>query len=415
MAASAGPGPKSRSFLTSRTPKLKEGRPNLPGIAATVAVALLLAADLARLTVADTEADGNPALAARLASGIPPSLVSLAMAEVGEAAASGRDPGQDTLERLRLLSARAPLEPEPFLVEAALAQRSGELDRAESLLKQARLRNPRSAAARYLLADVWLRQGKLMEGLGEMAVLSSIVPSSTVQLVPALSDYAKTPGARENLGRILAINPRLRRPLLTALSADPANADLILALARTERTADSADKGWQSRLLDGLVNSGEYDRAYAIWRRFAGAPEGRAELLFNGSFRRIDAPPPFNWSYSSNAAGFAEPAGGQLRVLYYGRQNALLARQVLLLAPGKYRFDSPVSGEGGSGTLVWTVTCIPGGSEVMKIAADAGDVLFAVPASGCRAQFLGLSGHAQETPSDVDVRIGPARLERAGG
>ena len=413
MATSAETAPRSRSSQTSRTPNLKPRGPNLFGIVATVAVALLLAADLARLTVASAEAEGDPALAAWLAPGIPPSLVSLAMAEVGQAAATARDPGPDTLERLRIASARAPLQPEPFLVEAALAQRNGQLDRAEALLKQARLRNPRSAAARYLLADVWLRQGKLMDALGELAVLSSIVPSSTVQLVPALSDYAKTPGARGDLERVLRINPRLKRPLLNALAVDPSNADLILALAGPGRTADAADRDWQARLLQNLVRKGEYDRAYGIWRGFAGTPERTAGLIFNASFRRSNAPLPFNWSYSSTAAGFAEPADGRLRVLYYGRDNARLAGQLLLLDPGSYRFGAPASGDAGSGSLQWTVTCVPGGQQIMRAAAGGG-AAFEVPAAGCRAQSLELIGRAQEMPSDVDVRIGPARLERVG-
>lgn len=384
-------------------------------IAAIVVIALLLAAQVVRLTLATGYSEERPELAARLAPGIPATLSAKSMAEVGEAAAAGDRPGEPTLQRLNVLASRAPLATEPFLVEAAIDQREGKFTRAEQLLLQARRRNPRSHAARYLLADVWLRQENVLAGLGEVAVLARLIPSSTAHFVPALSDYARTPGALEELGQILKINPGLRQPLLNALAADPDNAELVLALAGKGSIPEDTDaQTWQPRLLGGFVERGDYQRAYSLWRRFAGLGDRPAPLLFNSEFRPSPAPAPFNWTYSSGTAGFAEPAGGRLRVLYYGRNNFVLAEQLLLLPPGSYRFTSPGSGAMAQGSLVWSLVCERPRNPLMELAlGTSSQASFSVP-QGCPAQRLKLEGQAQEMPKDTDVQIGPVTIERAG-
>jgi hypothetical protein len=244
-----------------------------------------------------------------------------------------------------------------------------------------------------------------------MAVLAQIVPRSSVQLIPALSSYAREPGALQNLAKTISINPKLKRPLLIALAADTTNADMILALSKLDPEDDSRSKAWQERLLNGFISQGNYRRAYAIWRQFAGVPEASPPLLFNGEFRHLPAPPPFNWSFPSTAAGFSEPADGNLRVLYFGRADAALAEQLLLLSPGRYELKMSVRGEVPVGVLEWTLRCQPGGDVILRGDLGADARTFAVPQGNCPAQRLVLYGHAQEVPNDVDVRLGPLIIE----
>jgi hypothetical protein len=383
------------------------------GAAATLVVGALFAVEVARLSVASSVAETRPALASHLAPNSPFALLSAAMGGVGRSAASGGDPDQQTLDALKVAAGEAPLQPEPFLVQGALAERAGDMSRGEALLTEARLRNPRSNAARYLLADVWLRQGKVVEGLTEMAVLSRLFPEASVQLVPALSDYAQSPGARQNLAQILQTNSQLKRPLLNALASDPGNAELVLDLAGSDvRSADKEANRWKARLLGAFVSSGAYQQAYDLWRNFAGLSKGAAPLLYNGDFNKSGAPPPFNWIYNSGPAGFAESDNSRLRVLYYGRQDAPLAAQLLLLRPGSYRFSIVVSGSAAAGALVWTVTCAGAKSPLMQLDVAGGtSAAFTIPA-GCRAQTLALDGHLQDVPKDSDIQMGPARIQK---
>lgn len=415
MAQSTGTGRRSRSSQASQT-RSAPYRAGGAAIASAAIVAGLLAIEIARLTTSATVVDSNPRLSSSLAPQSPWARVSTAMADVGIAAAKGSDPPPRTLAALGKALGKSPNQSEPFLVRAALAQRAGDLERARSLLLEARRRDPRSSAARYLLADVSLRQGRVVESLEEMAVLSRLVPGSSVQLVPALSEYAKSPGAQRQLQPILEANPSLKPPLLGALAVDPANTDLVIRLAGRELTSsDPENNGWKSRLLDAMIGRGQYARAYAVWQRMTGIAGDRRSLLFNGDFRPGNVPPPFNWSYFSSGAGVAEPAGGHLRVLYYGREDSVLARQLLLLPPGAYDFSAPLNGQVRRSSLIWTVRCEgDGGAEIMRMDAADRRGSFTVPQANCDAQRIQLEGNGQDIASQSDVQLGPARLERSG-
>lgn len=387
-------------------------------VALTIAVAALLAAEVARLTAAHGLAESHTDVAASLAPRSPEVLVSTAMAGVGAAAAQGQLPDEDTMARLHQLAKVAPLDPRPLLVDAAIAQKQGDMKRAEQLLVEARRRDPRSTAARFLLSDLWLREGRIADGLNEMAVLTRLFRGSTMQLVPALASFARTPGAARELRQVLASNPQLKVPLLNALAADPANARLILEIEQgAQRKPGEAPPPWQGVLLDGMIRQGAFDQAHGYWRRLSGAETGHRQLLFNGEFRKLAAPPPFNWRFTSTGAGFAEPGNGSMRVLYYGREAVSLASQLLLLAPGKYRFSVAVQGQAAPDALVWTMTCMPGSKALMQmpVEPDGGGqaAAFAVP-SGCQAQRLELLGRPSDMPKQSDVRLGPASIERTG-
>jgi len=338
------------------------------------------------------------------------------MAEVGQAAASGTAPPTDMFVRLRQLAALEPLRPDPFLVEGALAERRGDYERAKVLFMEARRRDPRSLAARYLLADVAFRQNSLTDGLEEIAALTKLVPAATVKVMPSLAAYAKSPGARQILSTVLVHNPQLKAPLLLVLASDPNNWELILSLAGPPASSTDADtKTWQSRLLNGMIARGDFGRAFQLWLHFANLNEGDRPLLFNGDFKSSSAPAPFNWDLSGSGAGLAEMDGGRLRILFYGRDDVPLAAQVLMLPAGNYTFYAPSEGQVAAGALSWTIRCLPMKSALGDLPVDSSRpaLKFNVPA-GCAAQLLQLNGHALDMPRDSDIRIGPLRIEKAG-
>jgi tetratricopeptide (TPR) repeat protein len=388
--------------------------PHPARILAAAVVATAMAAEVVRITTAAAVSERNPDLASRLSPFGPTALVSTAMGQVGAAAAKGGDVPELTLEKLRFASAAAPLEPEPFLVNAAIAERKGDLDRAQSLLRFAQQREPRSTAALYLLADVEIRENRILDALRHVALLSRIMPEASVQLVPALASYARAPGALEGLETVLHSNPELRSPLLSALSNDPDNADLVLQLAGPElRSTAPNSQAWKSRLIYAVVKQGDYDRAYALWRVFAGLRSNFSALLFNGEFKTLGAPPPFNWTFNTGSAGIAEPANGKLRVLYYGNVEQSLAKQLLLLKPGTYQFGALASGNPTSGSLAWILTCSTDGKVLMELPVNIGtaEARISVPQS-CNSQRLELRGHSQDFPRNSEVQIGPVRLEK---
>ena len=144
---------------------------------------------------------------------------------------------------------------------------------------------------------------------------------------------------------------------LSILAEDPRNADLILSLAPATSGRQSPPPAWQGSLVRSLVLAGDYSGAEAVWRRITGVRQPRPAV--QSAFRDTSAPPPFNWQLTSGSAGVAEPSGaGGLDVIYYGREEAAFATQVLRLAAGRYRLAMRIEAPTSAAGLEWTVSCV---------------------------------------------------------
>lgn len=327
-------------------------------------------------------------------------------------AAAGRPVAKPIVDRMLWVSAKAPLAPEPFLVRGVQAQLAGDQPLALRAFLAARERNPRDIAARYFLADLYLKAGQTGPGLNEISALARLVPQSLPTVAPYLAAYAKTLSAAPQVKAMIKSHPQLELALLNALAGDAANARLVSYLW-SGRGGEEA-KPWQGRLVNGLVGAGRFGEARLAWARFAGIA-AEQDRLFDQEFA-TQAPPPFGWMLASGPSGIAEPQGGELHILYYGRDDLVLASQLLTLPPGRYRLSMDVkAGSLTSKSLSWAVRCLPGSNPIASIPLDRSGPLVApvnVPASGCQAQRLELRGNAPEFPEQAEVTISRLRLER---
>ena len=301
-----------------------------------------------------------------------------------------------------------PLNSTALLVSGTQAFAGGELRQAERLLLAAAERDPFAPAPRFLLADLYLRQGRGKAGLVQLDYLLRRVGPAAVSLLPALVQFARTPNGARQLRALVSTEPDLRERLLELLAADPSNLQHVLTLAGP-RTQGAAPQ-WQATLLTAMLARQDYQRSHQLWLRFAGLRAGGGSELFNSRFLPGGPPPPFNWRFNSGSAGVAEAQPGSgLHVIYYGRADAVLAEQMLLLPPGRYRLQHDATGS--SNNLSWAVVCLPGGSS--QSAPASGDLRFMV-ATTCKAQRLELRGSIGEAAETVDMNIRQIRIEREG-
>jgi len=399
-------------------------RPSPARLSIVVLLALAAAFQIVRTAVASNFVATNPDLAVRIWPANPRVALAGAMGEIGQSAAAGQSASLAVVARAMDAARRAPLLTGPFLIKGAVALSEGDAARAEGLFREARRRDPRSAAARYFLAQHYLVSGRPVEGLAEAAVLTRLVRGGSSALIPGLVQYAKEPGAVPTLRRMFAGNPDLRDQVLVELARDASNAALLMDLAGDGVDASrAAASPWQAQLIASLIERGDYAKAHALWRRFSGVP-GRESALFNPQFAKLAAPAPFNWTFAAGTAGVAEPiASGELQLIFYGRDTAQFASQLLMLRPGDYelrmrvRRDSP-SAE--ASRLGWTLTCQPGTRQLLDLplakAAKADGALaarFTVPAN-CPAQLLALGGISGEFPKTEQATIGNLQLVREG-
>ena len=313
---------------------------------------------------------------------------------------------------------RAPLSDVPLLVGVRRANMSAQEDLGDRLLAMAARRNPRSRYTLLLELDRHVRRGRTEEAAETIGVLTRFFPEVSEFLVAELGRMAADPGSRAAVRHVMATDPQIRTSVLEQMSRDGANPDVILALAGPQpRIAAGAEAPrWQLLLLDGMVERGQAREALAIWSRLVGIdPEVRTGGLYDPGFAGLPGPPPFNWNLETGADGYAERDGsGGMLAQYYGRGNATLARQLLVLAPGAYRISFDVKGEADAehGRLAWVLACHPGGQRLVDLQLTGIDFTgrqlsadFSIPDAGCASQWLRLVGTAAEFPEDQQVTV----------
>lgn len=388
-------------------------------IRALIVIALSALLALQAVRVAAVRAD-PPGWGARLWASHPQVALHALMSEIGRRAARGEGLTPEMLAQVDAVAARAPLAPEPFLIKAAVAQRDGREEQAERLFVEARKRDPRSEAARYFLADRYLRSGRTGDALSEILVLARLIPGASTQFAPALASFAQTPGAVPELRRFFRASPDFEPLVLDQLAANPSNARLALALWSGGRARPGPGvPDWKARLVTGLVEQRRFAEARSVWSKLSGMSVPPDEI-FNPQFAKVAAPAPFNWSFPT-LGGVAEPAsGGRLSVIYFGRQDAILADQLLSLPAGRYRLAMTVSGGTSEQSVVsWTLNCVGNGPTLVDLplgresARRRIGAQFAVPA-GCPAQRLQLKGSAGEFSRSAEFTIEALQLQRAG-
>ena len=398
-----------------RPPRL--GR--LPRAVIALAAVLVLGFWVLRVSAADALLQLGPDGPAMVSPAHAEARLRRAYDELRLSGAASEESKRTALEAFRT----APLSEVPLLVAAREARTQGDDARSDRLLAAAVRRNPRSRYALLLQLEQDLRLGRNREAAVRMAALTRLFSDVGSVLVSEIARMAADPETRAAAVHVMAADPGLKVQVLEALARRGTDPDVVLALAGPlAATAPGADvPRWQQMLISGLVDRGQLARAHAIWSRLLGSA-GSRDGLYDPEFRGLPGPPPFNWTLEMSADGFAERSAGGLNVEYYGRNDARLASQLMLLPPGRYRlaFEAEGRAEGEEGQLAWTVSCHPGGAVLVTVPIVGVEFTpksftgeFTIPA-GCAGQWLRLSGESAEFPKPQQVTIRDLRIARAG-
>ena len=160
-----------------------------------------------------------------------------------------------------------------------------------------------------------------------------------------------------------------------------------------------------------------------VWEAFGG---GKLAAPYNGSFELTAREPPFGWRLSNNdgAIGAIDRLDGGANHGLYAEfpsgRAATLAEQLMVLAPGHYRFSGRVKADRlPAGALYrWIATCFDADQPLVQVQTDTvkGWQSFAaefdVPAQGCDAQWLRLGGTGGEGYEPASAWYDDLKLER---
>ena len=375
---------------------------------------VMLAVMIIRNAAVAALAERSPDAAARVWPTHPTAELSLGMTEIGRAARLRKPVSPTVFAMINDAALKAPLAPEPFLVRGVQAQLAGNAPLAVDAFAAAARRDPRSLPAHYFLADTLFHSGDTARALQEIGVLARLAPGGVASLAPYLAAYAKDPRSWPQLRKLFRSTPDVEDAALTAIAADPANVGTVMALADAQHRGKNAI--WLLTLVNSLVAAGEYAKAHEVWASISNGRTAAGALLYDPRFVEPNAPPPFNWVLTSSPVGLPErrPRGG-LHVIFYGREDGPLARQLLGLPSGRYRISSSVEANGGDAQgLTWSVRCDKSDTPLAAVplgTAAFRPLSFEVPA-GCPAQWIELSGISSDVSHQSDVTINSINLVR---
>lgn len=315
-------------------------------------------------------------------------------------------------------------DPQALAVLGIARAANGEIERARTIMKASdRL------SKRDLLTRSWLIQDAAQQGdvEGILVNLDIVLRSSnTVRewAYPALTQLLERDEAVPVLIRLLQRNPNWAESFFYAAVASgqgpPNLARIYLAV---DADYERAGQSMSGLILDTLVSRRDYDEAFAFERAISDDPN-REMLLRDPNFERAEGVPPFTWELLSDAnfdtiRSIGPEGEPVLSIQSSGIANGVVARQLIQLEPGTYRFTGTMANKGGSAdlNLEWQLNCVGQEAPIARHdTSSRGASTWRVPAEGeaCAQQWIELVASTDGSRGTSSVLISPIRLVRAG-
>lgn len=337
-----------------------------------------------------------------------------------------------------------------LLSQQALVEGPAQYGRAETFARQALARDPTIIAAvvtlgaiaaagrndtgsvqrfeyaarlsrRNLPTQLWWIERSVAEGdvgkaLHHYDIALRAISKSPDLLFPTLGTAVAEPAVRSKLTRLFVTGAPWRNRFLDWLVTNGVNnrpAGMILAQMRAARR--TVDPGLFGRVEQGLIDQGDYETAWSFYRqRHPGARRDAAQDQ-QFSAAATGERSPFDWSIPAEDGTASIGALGRRYALTFmtvPTQASTLARQFMLLPPGRYRLqvDAGLEGGSGDGAPYWSLQCT-GNRELGRAPLNGSSVTFNVPVD-CSSQWLILRHDANDLSSATTGLVKKVQLVR---
>jgi hypothetical protein len=310
---------------------------------------------------------------------------------------------------------RDPANAQALRILAQLAEAQGDEAHAWRFMQTAAQLSLRESSAIDWLMRKSLDRADYAAALYYADAILRTRPQFIDYVTPTLVRIAEDKTANQLLKTLLVDNPPWRGSFFSVLPGRISDArtplDLLLALRGTAAPPTTSDL---RTYLNFLIAHKFYELAYYTWLQLL--PPDRLSsigLLYNGNFEIAPSGLPFDWMITPGAGvtidivDRGDTAGRALVVEFEGGRVELRSvMQLILLAPGVYRFTGKYKGEiSGSRGMKWSISCA--GGTALPFAESAMmtgmrpqwteiDFGFTVPTNDCVAQYVRL---------DLDARI----------
>jgi len=293
---------------------------------------------------------------------------------------------------------------------------------AERFMNLSERMSRRDYATQLLFIQTSVEQGDVASALIHYDRALRTSDEARTTLLPILVAAVGDEGIARKLAPFVARQPMWKGDFLTALVLNGQNARSIATLLSASRLQldHLADRALFVQGLQRIVQLGDPSLAYATYRSVGG--RAKTALLADGDFSTDPVLPPFDWSFN-DAGGISavreQGDGGKwaLRIDLPSGSRGWVARQLVMLEPGRYRLSRTIAvdGSGGSdGQLSMTVRCSDGTVLMHEDKAMAGRAAFdmTVP-GGCAAAWVEIEGVGPLDGAVTTFRLSDVKLTRS--
>lgn len=391
-----------------------------------IAVGCLGLAALAALdATANVVRASNPGVAARVApwDGLSPGVQADRLAA---GAAGRRFPAQEVRALARASIADEPINPRAVRLLGYAADAGGDAAAARKLVSLAADLSRRDLWAQLWLIEDAVRKGDVNAALDHYDVALRVEPESGQLLFPVLTNALSDPALQTALARRIRANPpwlaNFMSYAVTNQTDWPGLANAIQLAGGLQQTADFLP--FETRLLDQLVTSGNWDSARRFYLSLPGA---RARSLADGGFSAETTAArfmPITWqaigapAYGASFQTTEQPGDPYvLRVYANAGERGVAARRLLFLPPGRYAIRERIQivNPGTEAEHYWSVNCAADKGKWRRIysGSDADEkrpAQFTVPTQ-CPAQLIEFNVAGGTDQDGVELLVQDFALE----
>ncbi|MEK6637501.1 MAG: hypothetical protein AABY88_05390 [Pseudomonadota bacterium] len=366
----------------------------------------------------------NPQLAVQIDAGNGSALSNLANARMLAAKTPEEIPEIAKLGSQALIE--SPLQIEALRTIGFIEDGDGNATKARQILGIASKISKRDALTQAWLFDRYYREGRMGNALEAADIVMRQERGSWDFLVAELLKFSDDPRMVNPIAQTLSYNPNWRGTFLEGLGRSGKTPQIAYQIFRRLQTlgqpANTAElTAYFSRFHDASMPA----LSWQSWTDLVPAAKS-GDLIRDGGFEGIDAPPPYNWSFYQSDGVYAErvanPKGvGRALYLSYGGDSlANFANQMLALKPGTYRLALNVYAEAATTKNQFILYLRCGGinttREIEKIdlTATLGQwstkrLDFKVD-TGCPTQQIWVSGLGRPGSKDATMWLDNVRL-----
>lgn len=240
-------------------------------------------------------------------------------------------------------------------------------------------------------------------------------------LFPVLASALNEPKVRAAVLRLLVTKPIWAPEFLDYASARGRNPQAVAELLHAGAGRIPIEEKYRVNVVKGLVNQGFTEQAWSFFSTFR--PNMARDRSRDPRFElEVDTPSPFDWTLGTapglSASIVHEASGSYLEFSLPPSTPAIVATQLQVLLPGRYRLTGRSEALESRGSLpYWTLTCRAGGELGRVNVPDSNQTggrfsgEFTVTPN-CPVQSLSLAVGASDSSAGVFGQIKEVQLSR---